>query len=105
MMEKKRFVSTEIDGSDNDDKKLREKLRELKLLASSLDTSLDSRSLLDVIRKPSNMNPGLLEAYTMFTDLEEVQEDQLGQEPKFQYRLLQVKRMQIIFKESQCCAL
>ena len=68
MMEKKRFVSTEIDGSDNDDKKLREKLRELKLLASSLDTSLDSRSLLDVIRKPSNMNPGLLEAYTMFTD-------------------------------------
>ena len=58
MMEKKRFVSTEIDGSDNDDKKLREKLRELKLLASSLDTSLDSRSLLDVIRKPSNMNPG-----------------------------------------------
>ena len=41
----------------------------------------------------------------MLTDNEEVQEDQLGQEPKFQYRLLQVKRMQIIFKESQCCAL
>ena len=58
MMEKKRFVSTEIDDADIDDKKLSEKLRELGLLASSLDTSLDSRSLLDVIRKPSNMDTG-----------------------------------------------
>ena len=58
MIEKKRFVSTEIDDTDIDDKKLSEKLRELGLLASSLDTSLDSRSLLDVIRKPSNMDTG-----------------------------------------------
>ena len=54
MMEKKRFVFTEIDDSDIDDKKLSEKLWELE----SLDTSLDSRSLLDVIKEPSNMNPG-----------------------------------------------
>ena len=58
MMEKKRFVFTEIDDSDIDDKKLSEKLWELESLASSLDTSLDSRSLLDVIKEPSNMNPG-----------------------------------------------
>ena len=58
MMEKKRFVLTEIDDSNIDDKKLSEKLRELESLAASLDKSLGSRSLLDVIRKPSNMNPG-----------------------------------------------
>ena len=54
MMEKKRFVFTEIDDSDIDDKKLSEKLWELE----SLDTSLDSRSLVDVIRKPLKMHPG-----------------------------------------------
>ena len=58
MMEKKRFVFTEIDDPDIGDKKLSEKLRELESLASSLDTSLDSRSLLDVIRKPLKMHPG-----------------------------------------------